>query len=166
MYAAVFLHKVVSFDVTSVRAQINAIDGLVSRLISTMEEASKTGTHVCHIYGEMLGRLWRCRNPMQESSRGFFTDTELDPDCILRRPSVHKSSPTLPLSESAFEDQMAGGALPDVRTGPSNVLSSTVQNPWITCDGSTLPSWEDLTIDHFWPGITEFSQLLDSSISA
>lgn len=165
MYAAVFLHKVVSFDVTSVRTQMNAINVLISRLITTMEKASTTGTYVCHTYSEMLGRLWRCRNPTQESSRRF-TDTELDPDCILHCPSVNQSSPTLPLSESAFEDQMAGGALPDIRTGPSNVSSSTGQNPWISCDVSTLPSWEDLTIDHFWPGITDFSQLLDPSISA
>ena len=166
VYAAVFLHKVVNLNVSNVKTQLNAINGLVSRLISTMKEASTTGTHVCHIYSEMLERLWHCRNPMQESSRRLFLNTELDLDHTLHGPFVDQPSLTQPLNGSVFEDQLAGDALLNAEAGSSNISSSTWQNPWISYDVSTLPSWEGLTMDHCWPGVTDFSQLIDPSINA
>jgi hypothetical protein len=152
--------------VSNVKRQRNAINGLISRLISTMKETSTTGTHVCHIYSEMLERLWHCRNPIQESSRRLFLNTELDLDHTLHGTFVDQPSLTQPLNVSVFEDQLAGGALLDAEAGPSNISSSTWQNPWISYDVSTLPSWEDLTMDHCWPGVTDFSQLIDPSINA
>jgi hypothetical protein len=166
VYAAVFLHKVVNLNVSNVKTQLNAINGLVSRLISTMKEASTTGTHVCHIYSEMLERLWHCRNPIQESPRRLFLNTDLDLDHTLHGPFVDQPSLTQPLDGSVFEDQLVGDALLNPEAGSSNISSSTWQNPWISYDVSTLPSWEDLTMDHCWPGVTDFSQLIDQSINA
>ena len=166
MYAAVFLHKVVNLNVSNVKTQLNAINGLVSHLISTMKEASTTGTHVCHIYSEMLERLWHFRHPIQESSRGLSSNAKLDLDHTLHRQFVDQPSLTQPLDGSVFENQLAGGALLDAEAGSSNIPSSTWQNPWISYDVSTLPSWEGLTMDHCWPGVTDFSQLIDPSINA
>ncbi|CAN9171019.1 unnamed protein product [Alternaria alternata] len=166
VYAAVFLHKVVNLNVSNVKTQLNAINGLVSRLISTMKEASTTGTHVCHIYSEMLERLWHCRNPIQESSRRLFLNTDLDLDHTLHGPFVDQPSLTQPLDSSVFEGQLVGDALLNAEAGSSHISSSTWQNPWKSYDVSTLPSWEDLMMDHCWPGVTDFSQLIDPSINA
>jgi len=122
----VFLHKVVNLNVSNVKTQLNAINGLVSRLISTMKEASTTGTHVCHIYSEMLERLWHCRNPMQESSRRLFLNTELDLDHTLHGPFVDQLSLTQPLNGSVFEDQLAGDALLNAEAGSSNIFDKSL----------------------------------------
>ena len=102
---------------------------------------------------------------MQESSRRLFLNTELDLDHTLHGPFVDQLSLTQPLNGSVFEDQLAGDALLNAEAGSSNISSSTWQNPWISYDVSTLPSWEDLTMDHCWPGVTDFSQLIDLSIN-
>ena len=93
-------------------------------------------------------------------------NTELDLDHTLHGPFVHQPSLTQPLNGSVFEDQLAGDALLHAKAGSSNILSPTWQYPWISYDVSTLPSWEDLTMDHCWPGVTDFSQLIDPTINA
>jgi hypothetical protein len=113
-----------------------------------------------------LDRLWRCRNSIQKSSRRPFTDTEVALDGISHGPFVDQPSPTQRLHNGALEHQTTGGALPDVRVAPSNISPTTWQDPWTSHNIPTLPSLDEFTVDPFWPGIADFSQLMDPSIGA
>jgi hypothetical protein len=168
----VFLHKAVRTGAIKADTQVHEVSEMIARLITVMREAPATESHVLHVYSDSLEKLWHPLDTPRTSSRDVPTDLEpaICHSVADKRQNIEQMNPSSHAKHqsgsSIFEthgnhahDGHTDSAHLWIALEDDDVASSAPPVPMLYDDVTTATFIDENTINSYWPGIGDLSQL-------